>query len=90
VKRLELFGSGARDDFHPGRSDVDLLVEFLPDYGGRSPAENYFGLLSALEETLGHRVDLAARRAIRNGRFWSMIRPDLQCMYEAQPAPAAA
>lgn len=30
IRRLSLFGSVLRDDFHEG-SDVDLLVEFEPD-----------------------------------------------------------
>jgi len=40
VRSLFLFGSAARDDFDPGRSDVDLLVEFeaLPRAGMRTPA----------------------------------------------------
>ncbi len=28
VVRLDVFGSALRDDFRPGESDVDLLVEF--------------------------------------------------------------
>ena len=28
VRRLELFGSAAGDDFDPARSDLDFLVEF--------------------------------------------------------------
>ena len=41
VVRLEVFGSVLRDDYEPGRSDVDLLAEFAP----RDPyslAEAYF------------------------------------------------
>jgi len=30
VARLSVFGSFLRDDFDPARSDVDLLVDFLP------------------------------------------------------------
>lgn len=30
IRRLALFGSILRDDFHPG-SDIDVLVEFRPD-----------------------------------------------------------
>ncbi len=30
VARLRLFGSALRSDFDPARSDIDLLVEFLP------------------------------------------------------------
>ena len=43
VRRLAVFGSATDDRFDPGRSDLDLLVEFekmLPvDH-----AEQYFGL----------------------------------------------
>ena len=31
VSRLELTGSAARDDFDPETSDLDFLLEFLPD-----------------------------------------------------------
>ena len=30
VNRMALFGSALRDDFHPD-SDVDVLVQFVPD-----------------------------------------------------------
>ena len=30
VKKLAFFGSVLRDDFDPGRSDVDVLIEFEP------------------------------------------------------------
>lgn len=29
VKRVDLVGSAARDDFQPGASDIDILVEFV-------------------------------------------------------------
>lgn len=34
VKRLEVFGSAARERFDPSRSDIDLLVEFCPIESG--------------------------------------------------------
>ena len=30
IERLFIFGSAIRDDFRPGDSDIDLLVEFGP------------------------------------------------------------
>ena len=30
IERLFVFGSALRDDFKPGESDIDLLVEFGP------------------------------------------------------------
>ena len=56
VARLSVFGSALRDDFDAGRSDVDLLVEFLPEVGA--------GLLTLvrfedkLAELFGRKVDL--------------------------------
>ncbi len=54
VRRLALFGSVLREDFHPG-SDVDVLVEFEP---GHVPGLAFFGMEQELSDILGHRVDL--------------------------------
>ena len=65
VRRLELFGSGARDDFDPARSDLDFLVEFQPVPPG-AYADAFFGLKESLEQLFGRPVDLVAAAAIRN------------------------
>ena len=68
VKRLELFGSAAGDDFDSERSDFDFLVEFVP----LSPSEHaacYFGFLAALRDMFSRKVDLVEIRAIRNPYF---------------------
>ena len=48
VARLLVFGSALRPDFDPNRSDVDVLVEFLPS------AHKGLFKLSEMQETLGH------------------------------------
>lgn len=65
VRRLELFGSAATGSFEPGRSDVDLLVDF-GDMGGRVKAHAYFGLQEGLREVLGTEVDLVMVAAVKN------------------------
>ena len=65
VRRLALFGSALRDDFDPGQSDLDLLVEFPPT-SPQEHAEAYFGLLENLESLFGRRVDLLELGAVRN------------------------
>ena len=55
IGRLSLFGSVLRDDFDPDRSDVDVLVEFLP---GRTPGWEFFTWHEELKAILGHKVDL--------------------------------
>lgn len=65
VRRLDLFGSAARDDFKESRSDVDFLVEFLDD--GVGPGlDVYFGLKEGLEALLGRPVDLVMPEAVTN------------------------
>jgi hypothetical protein len=82
VRRLELFGSAARGDFAPERSDLDFLVEFdeleLDRY-----AEHYFGLLFALEDLFGLRVDLVMLSAVRNPYFLQEIEAARTVLYAA-------
>ena len=54
IRKLSLFGSVLRDDFHPD-SDVDVLVEFEP---GRTPGLAFFAMQDELSELLGRPVDL--------------------------------
>ena len=65
VARLDVFGSALRDDFRPGESDVDLLVEFAP-MEPHELADAYFGLLDELRELLGGDVDLVMADAVTN------------------------
>jgi predicted nucleotidyltransferase len=65
VKRLFVFGSAIRDDFRPGESDVDLLVEFAP-IGGHAKFHAYFEILEELQSVLGNKVDLVMSGAVRN------------------------
>ncbi len=55
IRRLSLFGSVLREDFDPARSDVDVLVEFVP---GQAPGWEFFVWHEELAEILGHHVDL--------------------------------
>jgi predicted nucleotidyltransferase len=65
VLRLDLFGSAARGEFIPGRSDNDLLVGFSnpmePGYASR-----YLAFAEALESLLAAPVDLLTPRALQN------------------------
>ncbi|MDA8066411.1 MAG: nucleotidyltransferase family protein [Thermaerobacter sp.] len=63
IKELSLFGSVTRDDFDPERSDVDMLVEFLPN----SPVKSLFDLIRVkhqMEDLFQRAVDLIDVRAI--------------------------
>lgn len=56
IRKLSLFGSILREDFNPERSDVDFLVEFLPE-----TRIGYFELVrmeNELSATIGRKADL--------------------------------
>ena len=68
VRRLDLFGSATGDRFDPGRSDVDFVLEYLPEAKPLYP-DAYFGLKEDLEALLGRHVDLVMINAVRNPYF---------------------
>jgi uncharacterized protein len=65
VKTLELFGSAAVGRFDPASSDLDFLLEFLPDAPNRI-FNGYFDFKFDLERLFGQKVDLVMPRAVRN------------------------
>jgi predicted nucleotidyltransferase len=68
--------------FHPGASDLDFLVEFLPLEPGQH-ADAYFDLLFALEDLFGSLVDLVMTEAIRNPYFRESIERSRKQLYAA-------
>lgn len=60
IRRLAVFGSVLRDDFGP-ESDVDVLVEFEPDF---KPGWEYYTLGADLERIVGRKVDLIPYRNV--------------------------
>lgn len=85
VSRLDLFGSAARQDDENKVNDYDFLVEFLPG-ALQAYADNYFGLLHALEKLLGKPVDLVdlvVASAITNPYFLESVQATRELVYEA-------
>ncbi|MDE2887446.1 MAG: nucleotidyltransferase domain-containing protein [Gemmatimonadota bacterium] len=82
VIRLDAFGSALRDEFQPGRSDVDLLVEL----GSMEPyarVDAYFGLLEDLRAILGEQVDLVISGAVKNPYIAREIARTKELLYAA-------
>jgi hypothetical protein len=82
VVRLDVFGSALRDDFRPGDSDVDLLVEFGP-IGGHAKAHAFFDLVDELQALLGVKVDLVMAGAVRNRYIAADIERTKRILYAA-------
>lgn len=82
VRRLDVFGSAARGDFDPERSDVDFLVEF-EESPGLNAFEAYMDLRRHLAEVLGRPVDLVMPSAIRNTYVKAGIEASREPVYAA-------
>jgi len=83
VARLEVFGSAATGEFDPDRSDVDFLVEFLPDQDPGPWAAHYFNFQAALEKLLARKVDLIMPSAMKNPYFIREVNRTRQVLYAA-------
>ncbi len=80
VRRLDLFGSAARGDFDPARSDLDFLVAFEPE---ALPFSTYFDFKDALETLFGRSVDLVEPGAIRNPYLKKSISESQELVFAA-------
>ena len=82
VVRLDVFGSALRDDFRPGESDLDLLVEFasMEPY---ARVDAYFGMLEELRALLGLEVDLVMVGAVKNPYIARDIERTRRMLYAA-------
>ena len=82
VRRLEVFGSAARADFDPDRSDYDFFVDF-GDQPVAGAFKRYMGLKFDLEALLGRPVDLVEPGAVTNPYFLRATGPDRREVYAA-------
>ncbi len=82
VQELEVFGSVTHQGFDPSLSDIDFLVEFNP-LGIANYADNYFGLLGALETLFDKPVELVVKSSISNPYFLESIERDRAFLYAA-------
>ena len=83
VRRLDVFGSGARAvDFDPGRSDVDFVVEF--DTTRIAPTiKTFFSLRNELAALLGRPVDLVVFSSVTNPYIKAEVERTREQIYAA-------
>jgi hypothetical protein len=82
VQMLEVFGSATHDDFDVVNSDIDFMLEFTPKCN-ENYADNYFGLLDALQQLFNHSIDLVVRSSVMNPYFLESIEKDAAALYAA-------
>jgi predicted nucleotidyltransferase len=78
VARLEIFGSVARGEVHPG-SDIDVLYELAPGARLGWEIEN---LADELAEVFGREVDLVSRRVLHE-RLRPTVLAEARLLYAA-------
>ena len=77
IRKLALFGSVLRDDFHP-ESDIDVLVEFDPAH---IPGFAFIRVQDELSELLGgHEVDLVTPEFL-NRRIRERVLAEAEVQY---------
>ena len=79
IKELSLFGSAVRGEMRPD-SDIDLLVEFLPD--AKISLFGHFDAEHELSTLVGKKVDLVSKTALR-GRLRDEILAEARSIYAA-------
>ena len=83
VRRLDVFGSGARGvDFDPDRSDADFVVEFDATQSGPT-LKTFFSLRSELAALLGRPVDLVMAGSLTNPYVKAEIERTREHVYAA-------
>jgi predicted nucleotidyltransferase len=82
VVSMYLFGSAARKDFDPERSDFDFLVSFDEALAPEERGENFFELMWALDELFGRQVDVITEKQLKNPYLIASINKDKQLIYE--------
>ena len=83
VSRLLVFGSALTDQWDDDRSDFDFLVDYSPDSRSLPPLDRLVGLQLALEDLLGHKVDVVNRAAARNQHFLQSAEEHSRELYAA-------
>jgi len=81
ARRLDVFGSAARDDFDPATSDIDFLVDFDDDLPPWAYAQAYFTLKESLERLFGRPVDLVTSSSVDNPYFRERIDAERKPVY---------
>lgn len=81
VRRLDVFGSGARGNFDPESSDFDFVVDFEQRLSPSEYADAYFLLKEGLEQLLGRPVDLVTAASLTNPYFLDSVTASRENVY---------
>ncbi len=83
VCRLDVFGSAARGNFTPGKSDIDFVADFDMQNPAGSFLTRYLTLATELERLLGRPVEIITPRSMRNPYFRDSVNASRDLVYAA-------
>ncbi|HEX6083412.1 MAG TPA: nucleotidyltransferase domain-containing protein [Thermoanaerobaculia bacterium] len=83
VKSLSIFGSAVKGTFDPEKSDLDFVVEFLPEDDPIRRGEYYLDLLVDLQRLFDRNVDLVVGTSIENPYFKQVLELTARELYDA-------
>ena len=83
VKSLSIFGSAVTGTFDPEKSDLDFVVEFLPEDDPIRRGEYYLDLLVDLQRLFDRNVDLVVGTSIENPYFKQVLELTARELYDA-------
>ncbi len=76
VESIGFFGSVVRDDFSPGKSDIDIIVDVASPVG-----IEFIDLADFLERELKQKVDLVSRKGVKP-KYLNQIEPEIVYVYK--------
>ena len=83
VKRLEIFGSAVKGTFDTELSDLDLIVEFMPEEDPIRYGRAYLDLWRELRRLFARKVDLVEITTMDNVYFTRAIHDTRVPIYDA-------
>lgn len=86
VRRLELFGSASENSADDNAHDIDLLVEFTPDYDLGPWMKNFFDLRDQLQNLFDKPVDLTMPGSMHNPYFRREVNRTRKTLFTAHAA----
>lgn len=87
IRRLAVFGSAAKSAWRASESDIDVLIDL--DYGP-GVGRRFMRFAAALEQLLGHPVDIVTERSLDSQWFRQELEDTAVPIYDAGDAQAIA
>lgn len=83
VKSLFFFGSILDPERFNEQSDIDILLSFHKGISMETYTDSYFKIQFALEELLGHSIDITTERSVQNPYFKDELDSTKVLFYES-------